>query len=68
MDRAGGTGRAIITNAQHRLVTVEGTEKRPILVIESTYQTEAFEWDMTEILSSPWPPQAGQETLRSSNC
>ena len=68
-----GPGSLIITNAQHRLVAVGGTEKRPILVIESTYQTEAFEWDMTEMVYGMFgalaeevtegEAQAGQETL-----
>ena len=41
----------VITNAEHRLVAVEGTEERPILVVESEYQTEPFEWDMSEFLT-----------------
>ena len=40
----------IITHGEHRLVTVEGTVRQPLLVIESEYQTETFEWDITEML------------------
>lgn len=41
----------IVTDAEHRVVAVEGTEERPILVVESEYRTEAFEWDMSEMMS-----------------
>lgn len=42
----------IVTTAQHRLAAVEGTNERPILVIQSEYQVEQFEWDMSEMLSA----------------
>ena len=41
----------IVTNAEHLVVAVEGSEERPILVVESEYRTEAFEWDMSEMMS-----------------
>ncbi|MDE0602631.1 MAG: hypothetical protein OXI56_12620 [bacterium] len=41
---------SIITNAEHLVVAVEGTEERPILVVESEYLTDAFEWDMSEMM------------------
>lgn len=40
----------IVTHGEHRLVAVEGTVRQPLLVIESEYQTETFEWDITEML------------------
>lgn len=40
----------VVTNAEHRVVAVEGTEGNPILVVESEILTEAFEWDMTEMM------------------
>ena len=41
---------SIVTNAEHLVVAVEGTEDRPILVVESEYRTDAFEWDMSEMM------------------
>ncbi len=68
-----GPGGMVITNAEHRLVAVEGTEDRPILVVESEYQTEPFEWDMSEFLTGMFgafsdelpedEAQEGQEVL-----
>ena len=41
---------SIVTNAEHLVVAVEGTDDRPILVVESEYRTDAFEWDMSEMM------------------
>ena len=41
----------VVTNAEHRVVAVEGTGENPILVVESEILTEAFEWDMSEMMS-----------------
>ena len=41
---------SIVTNAEHLVVAVEGTEERPILVVQSEYRTDAFEWDMSEMM------------------
>ena len=40
----------IVTTAEHRLVGVDVEADRSVLVIESQYHTEAFEWDMSEFL------------------
>lgn len=40
----------IVTTAEHRLVEVDTEGESPVLVVESQYRTEAFEWDMTEFL------------------
>lgn len=40
----------IVTTAEHRLVGVDEVGDRSVLVIESEYRTEAFEWDMSEFL------------------
>lgn len=40
----------IATDAEHLVVAVEGTEERPILVVQSEYRTDAFEWDMSEVM------------------
>ncbi len=40
----------IVTTAEHHLVEVETRAGRHILVLESEYRTEAFEWDMSEFL------------------
>ena len=68
-----GLGGMVITNAAHRLVAVEGTKDRPILVVESEYRTEPFEWDMSEFLTGMFgafsdelsedEAQEGQEAL-----
>ncbi len=55
-----GPGGMVITNAEHRLVAVQGTEERPILVVESEYQTEAFEWDMSEFLTGMFGAFSGE--------
>lgn len=41
----------IVTTAEHRLVGVDTEEGRTILVVESEYRTDAFEWDMSELLT-----------------
>ena len=41
---------SIVTSAEHRVVAVEGTEGNPILVVQSETLTEAFEWDMSEMM------------------
>ena len=41
---------SIVTVADHLVVAVEGTEERPILVVQSEYRTDAFEWDMSEMM------------------
>ncbi|MDE0122715.1 MAG: hypothetical protein OXS33_13475 [bacterium] len=41
---------SVVTNAAHIVVAVEGTEESPILVVESQYRTDAFEWDMSEMM------------------
>ena len=41
---------SIVTDADHLVVAVEGTEERPILVVQSEYRTDAFEWDMSEMM------------------
>ncbi len=62
---------SIITNAEHLVVAVEGTEERSILVVESEYRTEAFEWDMSEMMSGLFgafgsePSEEGQEDQES---
>ncbi len=43
---------AIVTTAEHHLVEVDTQGGRQILVVESKYQTEAFEWDMSEFLQA----------------
>lgn len=40
----------VVTNAEHLVVAVEGSGENPILVVESEYLTEAFEWDMSEMM------------------
>lgn len=40
----------IVTTAEHHLVGVDEVGGRSVLVIESEYLTEAFEWDMSEFL------------------
>ena len=40
----------VVTNAEHLMVAVEGTGENPILVVESEYLTEAFEWDLSEMM------------------
>ena len=40
----------IVTTAEHRLAGVDTEAGRTILVVESEYWTEAFEWDMSEFL------------------
>ena len=41
----------VVTTAEHRLVAVENEGGKTVLVIESEYLTEAFEWDMSEMLA-----------------
>ena len=41
---------SIVTNAEHRLVGVDEIAGRTVLVVESEYRTEGFEWDMSEFL------------------
>ena len=45
-----GPGGPIVTTAEHRVAAVEGTAERPVLVVQSDYEVEAFEWDMSEML------------------
>lgn len=40
----------IVTTAEHRLAGLDTVAGRTIMVIESEYRTEAFEWDMSEFL------------------
>ncbi len=47
-----GPGGPIVTTAVHRVVAVEGSPEAPILVVESEYQTETFEWDMSQMMSA----------------
>jgi len=62
---------SILTSAEHLVVAVEGTEERPILVVESEYRTEAFEWDMSEMMLGLFgafgeePSEEGQEDQES---
>ena len=59
---------SIVTNAEHLVVGVEGTEGHPILVVESESLTESFEWDMSEMMlgmfgafTEDFPSEEGQE-------
>ena len=62
---------SIVTNAEHFVVAVEGTEERPILVVESEYRTDAFEWDMSEMMQGMFgaftedPSEESQEDQES---
>ena len=63
---------SVVTNADHLVVAVEGTEERPILVVESEYRTDAFEWDMSEMMLGMFgafaeeePSEEGQEDQES---
>lgn len=61
----------IVTHAEHLVVAVEGTEERPILVVQSEYLTDAFVWDMGEMMQGMFgafgeePSEEGQEEQES---
>lgn len=61
----------IVTDAEHLVVAVEGTEERPILVVQSEYRTDGFEWDMGEMMQGLFgafgeePSEEGQEDQES---
>lgn len=50
----------IVTTAEHRLAGAEPQGGRSILVVESEYLTEAFEWDMSELLGGMFGAFAGE--------
>jgi len=63
---------SMVTDADRLVVAVEGTEERPILVVESEYRTDAFEWDMSEMMLGMFgafaeeePSEEGQEGQES---